>query len=65
MSMVLDLTKDRTTVVVTHRLGGLADLDEILVLQEGRIVERGSHADLVALEGRYASRWRAEHHQRG
>ena len=48
------VSKDRTTVTVAHRLSTVVDADEILVLEAGRIVERGSHPDLLAMNGRYA-----------
>ena len=47
------LMKDRTTVVIAHRLSTIAGADEICVMHEGRIVERGTHADLIALNGHY------------
>jgi ATP-binding cassette subfamily B protein len=50
----------RTTLVVAHRLSTVADADEILVIRGGRIVERGSHADLLDLDGDYASLWRRQ-----
>ena len=45
----------RATIIIAHRLGSLMDADEILFLEAGRIIERGSHAELLKLRGRYAS----------
>jgi thiol reductant ABC exporter CydC subunit len=57
---LLDATVGRTTLLVTHRLAGLEDVDEILVLDAGRVVERGSHAELMARPTVYRSWWEAE-----
>lgn len=51
------LTAQRTVLVIAHRLHTIAGVDQILVLDEGRIVERGSHAELVASGGRFARMW--------
>ncbi len=51
------VSADRTTLVIAHRLSTVVDADEILVLDQGRIVERGRHAELLALEGNYAAMW--------
>jgi ATP-binding cassette subfamily B protein len=51
---------DRTTLVIAHRLSTVTDADEILVLREGLIVERGSHAALLARDGVYAGMWAAQ-----
>lgn len=47
------LVKDRTTIVIAHRLSTIKKADQILVIEAGHIVERGTHDDLIALEGRY------------
>jgi subfamily B ATP-binding cassette protein MsbA len=54
------LMRNRTTLVIAHRLTTIEHADEIIVMEDGRIVERGSHAELVGGNGAYASLKRAE-----
>jgi ATP-binding cassette subfamily B protein len=50
-------SRGRTTLVIAHRLSTIVDADEILVLDDGKIVERGTHAQLLVRRGLYASMW--------
>jgi ABC-type multidrug transport system fused ATPase/permease subunit len=58
---LLAITRDRATLLITHRLSGLQDVDEVLLLDHGRVLERGTHAELLSLGGRYAELWQREH----
>ncbi|MCF6475489.1 thiol reductant ABC exporter subunit CydC, partial [Nonomuraea sp. MG754425] len=60
MSDLLDVTRDRTTLLVTHRLKGLEGVDEIVVLEEGRVTQRGRHDELVSVPGYYRDLWESE-----
>ena len=51
------VSANRTTLVIAHRLSTVVDADEIIVLDDGQIAERGSHADLLARDGSYAAMW--------
>jgi thiol reductant ABC exporter CydC subunit len=57
---LLAATRDRATLLITHRLTGLQEVDEVLVLDHGRVLERGTHAELVSLGGYYAELWQRE-----
>jgi ATP-binding cassette subfamily B protein len=54
------IARNHTTLTIAHRLSTIVDADEILVLEAGRIVERGAHADLLAAEGVYSRMWRLQ-----
>ena len=53
-------TSRQATIIISHRIGSLMHADEILVLDEGRIVERGNHTQLIAAAGRYATLYQAQ-----
>ena len=54
------VSQGKTALVIAHRLSTVVDAHEIVVLQAGRVVERGPHAELLALGGRYAQMWRLQ-----
>ena len=55
-----EIARDRTTLVIAHRLSTIADAAQILVLDHGRIIERGTHAQLLAADGAYAQMWQRQ-----
>ena len=55
-----EVIADRTTFAIAHRLSTIRSADRILVLEDGEIVERGSHGDLLATDGLYANLWRVQ-----
>ena len=57
-----EVSRGRTTLVIAHRLSTIVDCDEIIVLAEGRIAERGTHADLLRRDGLYAAMWLRQQH---
>src|SRR3984957_6009787 len=56
-SALNEVSRNRTSLVIAHRLSTVVDADEILVLDHGQIIERGRHSELLALNGHYASMW--------
>jgi ATP-binding cassette, subfamily B, multidrug efflux pump len=59
---LLGLMEGKTVIAIAHRLSTIARMDRLIVLEQGRIVEQGSHAELLAIGGHYAALWR---HQSG
>ena len=54
------IAQGRTTVVIAHRLSTIVDADQIIVLESGRIIERGNHEQLLSLHGTYADLWQVQ-----
>jgi ATP-binding cassette subfamily B protein len=63
-SALSDLLYGRTVIVIAHRLHTIAGADQILVLNAGTITERGTHKELLPLNGCYAALWKAHHQAR-
>ena len=53
LELLAEVMRDKTLLMVTHRLRGLARFDQIIVMDNGQIIEQGNHADLLARQGRY------------
>jgi ATP-binding cassette, subfamily B, heavy metal transporter len=60
---IKNLTQNKTTLVIAHRLSTVIDAHEILVMSAGRIIERGNHTALLALGGKYSEMWRMQQEQ--
>ncbi|MBX3625612.1 MAG: ABC transporter ATP-binding protein/permease [Rhizobacter sp.] len=54
------VARNKTALVIAHRLSTVVEAHQILVMEQGRIVERGTHAELLALQGRYAAMWQLQ-----
>jgi ATP-binding cassette subfamily B protein len=57
---LLSLAKNRTTLIIAHRLSTIIHADQILVMEHGQIIERGTHFELLAMHGRYAEMWQMQ-----
>ena len=60
-----EIARERTTLTIAHRLSTIVDADLILVLERGRIIERGTHVALLASNGVYARMWRLQQDEEG
>ncbi|MFC6635117.1 ABCB family ABC transporter ATP-binding protein/permease [Microbulbifer taiwanensis] len=59
-----EIAREQTTLVIAHRLSTVVDADVILVMEQGRIVEQGSHGELLEQNGHYATLWRLQQQER-
>ncbi|WP_052046191.1 ABCB family ABC transporter ATP-binding protein/permease [Candidatus Paracaedibacter symbiosus] len=57
-----DISKNYTTLIIAHRLSTIVDADQILVMDQGEIIERGTHQELLALNGTYMAMWLRQQH---
>lgn len=60
MAAIKSVAKDRTAIIIAHRLSTVIDADSIAVLEQGQLVEQGTHDELLAKNGRYAQLWQAQ-----
>ncbi len=60
-----DIARDRTTLVIAHRLSTIIDANQILVMELGRIVERGNFRELIEQNGKFAEMWRLQQQEEG
>jgi ATP-binding cassette subfamily B protein len=60
---LMELAQNRTTLIIAHRLSTIIHAQQILVMDAGRVIERGTHESLLSLQGRYAEMWRVQQSQ--
>jgi ABC-type transport system involved in Fe-S cluster assembly fused permease/ATPase subunit len=65
LTALRDVSVHTTTLVIAHRLSTIVDADQILVMDQGQLVERGTHRQLLAAEGLYAHLWALQQEERG
>jgi ATP-binding cassette subfamily B protein len=63
-STLRDVAARRTSIVIAHRLSTVVDADQIVVLDQGRVAERGTHAQLLRKDGLYAEMWARQQSER-
>jgi len=57
------LAQNRTTLIIAHRLSTIVHADQILVMDHGKIIERGTHTELIGINGVYAQMWQMQKQQ--
>jgi ATP-binding cassette subfamily B protein len=63
LQSIAEVSASKPALMIAHRLSTVVHADEIIVLDQGRVVERGRHEDLLRADGHYAALWRAQHHR--
>lgn len=63
LSALREVAEGHTSMVIAHRLSTIIDADKILVMQQGQIVEQGTHSELLSQQGVYAGLWLAQQKQ--
>jgi ATP-binding cassette subfamily B protein len=65
MQSIRQVSKGRTALIIAHRLSTIVDADRIAVLDQGRLIEEGTHSELLAMRGAYWSLWQAQQSEGG